>query len=49
MGRQGEIENVLQIGQADAQGFPILLSHLDKRGQFFQLLAADGGLRIERL
>ena len=49
MGRQGEIEKLLQVGEPSAEGFPVLLTGLDECGEASQLDAADGGLGIEGL
>lgn len=46
---QGELKHVIKVGEADAEGFPVLLTRFDEGGELFELLTADGGLRVERL
>jgi len=46
---QAELEVFLQVGEAAAEGFPVLFAGLDEGGEFLELLAADSGLRVERL
>jgi hypothetical protein len=49
MGWKREVEELAEIGQTRAEIFPVLFPRFDEGGQFFQLLTANGGLRIERL
>ncbi len=49
MGGEAEFEDIFEIGEADAESFPVSLAGLDEGGEFFELLTADGGLRVERL
>ena len=49
MGRQAELEELLEIGQAAAQGFPVAFASFDECRELLELLATDGGLGIEWL
>ena len=49
MGRQLELDELLQVGERGAEIIPVVHARLDEGGQFLQLLTADGRLRVERL
>ena len=49
MGGQTEVEEFFQIGQAAAEGLPVVFACFDESRQPLELLAADGCLRIEGL
>ena len=49
MGGQAEFEDMLEIGEAGAEDFPVAFAGFDEGGEFFELLPAYGGLGVERL
>ena len=49
MGGEAEFEDILEIGEACAEDFPVAFAGFDESGEFFELLPAYGGLGVERL
>ena len=49
MGGQAEVEKFVQVRQSRTKQVPVAFAGFDEGREFLQLLATDGGLRIERL
>ena len=49
MGGQAEFEDIFEVSETSAEDFPVSFTGFDEGGEFFKLLPADGGLRVERL
>jgi len=49
VGREREVENMIEIGEGNAEGIPVPFAGLDEGGEFFELNASNGGLGVERL
>lgn len=48
MGGEHEVEELVEARQTGTQVDPVIDAGLDEARQLFELLAADGGLRVER-